>query len=163
MSHVKTITQGDSPAVTVLAKESGLFDADGIELIRERLAGANHDELWFGIVDGSVKNDSVKDDSLKGAIYCVPEVMTDGTWNILMLIISSDSHGQGYGQTLMRHVEEVLAKRGARLVIVETSSGDGLERARAFYPKCGYTEEARIRNFYTVGADKIIFTKELTA
>jgi ribosomal protein S18 acetylase RimI-like enzyme len=158
MSHVKTITPDDSPAVTALAEESGLFDADGIALIKERLAGAADDELWFGIVD-----DSLKSNSLKGVIYCVPEPMTDGTWNILMLIISSDSHGQGYGQTLMRHVEEALAKRGARLVIVETSSGDGLERARAFYPKCGYTEEARIRNFYTVGADKIIFTKELTA
>jgi ribosomal protein S18 acetylase RimI-like enzyme len=162
MSHVKTITPDDSPAITALAEKSGLFDADGIELIKERLAGAADDELWFGIVDDSVKDDSVKDDSLKGVIYCVPEVMTDGTWNILMLIVSSDSHGQGYGQTLMRHIEEALAKRGARLVIVETSSGEGLERARAFYPKCGYTEEARIRNFYTVGADKIIFTKELT-
>jgi ribosomal protein S18 acetylase RimI-like enzyme len=152
MSTIKTITSDDIAAVIALAEVSGLFDSDGIELIKERLANSSGDELWYGVFD----------EDLKGVIYCIPEPITDGTWNILMLIVSPDSHGQGHGRTLMSHVEETLVKRGARLVIVETSSGEGLERARAFYPKCGYIEEARIRNFYTKGDDKIIFTKNLT-
>ncbi|MBA3323182.1 MAG: GNAT family N-acetyltransferase [Pyrinomonadaceae bacterium] len=77
-------------------------------------------------------------------------------------LVSPDSHGQGHGRALMSFAEEPLAARGARLIIVETSSVGGFERARAFYPKCGYTEEARIRNFYALGDDKIVFSKSLT-
>jgi ribosomal protein S18 acetylase RimI-like enzyme len=155
MSLIRKITPDDKAAVIALAEVSGLFNTDGIEQIRERLTGymGGSDELWFG----AFGNDLV------GVVYCIPEPMTDGTWNILMLIVSPDRHGQGHGRTLMSYVEETLVARGARLVIVETSSVDGLERARAFYPKCGYTEEARVRNFYTQGDDKIIFGKGLTA
>jgi ribosomal protein S18 acetylase RimI-like enzyme len=152
MSTIKIITSNHIAAVVALAEVSGLFDSDGIELIKERLANSSGDELWYGVFA----------EDLKGVIYCIPEPLTDGTWNILMLIVSPDSHGQGHGRTLMSHVEEALVERGGRLVIVETSSGEGLERARAFYPKCGYSEEARIRNFYTAGEDKIIFSKGLT-
>jgi ribosomal protein S18 acetylase RimI-like enzyme len=155
MSLIRKITSDDTTTVIALSERSGLFNTDGIEQIKERLAGysGGNDELWFGAFDNV----------LVGVVYCIPEPMTDGTWNILMLIVSPDSHGQGYGRTLMSHIEETLVARGARLVIVETSSADGLERARAFYPKCGYTEEARVRNFYTKGDDKIIFSKGLTA
>jgi ribosomal protein S18 acetylase RimI-like enzyme len=155
MSLIRKITPDDTKAVMALSQVSGLFNAEGIEQIRERLTGYvdGSDELWFGAFD----ND------LMGVVYCIPEPMTDGTWNILMLIVHPDSHGQGHGRALMGHIEETLMAQGARLVIVETSSADGLERARAFYPKCGYVEEARIRNFYTAGDDKIIFSKGLTA
>lgn len=154
MTLIRKITSDETAAVIALAEASGLFNSDGIEQIRERLAdyaGGNND-LWFTAID----NDLV------GVVYCIPEPMTDGTWNVLMLLVSPDSHGQGHGRALMSFVEETLAARGARLIIVETSSGAGFERARAFYPKCGYTEEARVRNFYTTGDDKVVFSKGLT-
>jgi hypothetical protein len=37
------------------------------------------------------------------------------------------------------------------------------ERTRAFYAKNGYDQEARIRDFYKSGEDKIVFRKALTA
>lgn len=153
MALIRTITSEDTADVITLAEASGLFDPDGVEQIRERLADylSGDDALWFAAVD----------DILVGVVYCVPEPMTDGTWNILMLIVSSDSQGQGHGRALVRHVEQTLVARGARLLIVETSGVDGFERTRAFYLKCGYTEEARIRNFYTAGDDKIVFSKGL--
>lgn len=155
MTVIKKITSDDIAAVVALSETSGLFDADGIELIKGRLSDymSGNDDLWFAAVDKDIE----------GAIYCIPEPMTDGTWNVLMLIVSPDSHGQGYGQALMNFIEETLAARNARLMIVETSSLDGFERARAFYPKCGYTEEARIKNFYTTGDDKVVFSKAIEA
>lgn len=151
MTSIKKITSADIAPVIALSERSGLFDADGIELIKERLSDylSGNNDLWFAAVDKDIE----------GAVYCIPEPMTDGTWNILMLIVSPDSHGQGHGQALMNFIEETLAARGARLMIVETSSLDGFERARAFYPKCGYAEEARIKNFYTTGDDKVVFSK----
>lgn len=155
MTVIRNVTSSDTGAVIALAEASGLFNSDGIDQIRERLNAyvSGNNDLWFIAVD----------DKPVGVLYCAPEPMTDGTWNILMLLVSPHVQGQGHGRSLMSHVEETLAARGARLVIVETSSVDGFERARAFYPKCGYTEEARIRNFYTAGDDKVVFSKGLTA
>jgi ribosomal protein S18 acetylase RimI-like enzyme len=151
---IRFTTPNDTAAIIALAESSGLFNPDGIEQIRERLANhasGNSDDLWF-IAD---------DDKPSGVVYCAPEPMTDRTWNVLMLLVSPDRHGQGVGAELMRHVEETLTARGGRLLIVETSSLDGFERARAFYTKCGYNEEARIRDFYTAGDDKVVYSKPL--
>lgn len=44
-----------------------------------------------------------------------------------------------------------------------TSGLASFERTRAFYRKCGYDEEARIRDFYRAGDDKIVYRKALAA
>lgn len=46
---------------------------------------------------------------------------------------------------------------------VETSGLESFEYVRGFYRKSGYDEEARIREFYKAGEDKIVFRKALTA
>jgi len=53
--------------------------------------------------------------------------------------------------------------RGGRVLLVETSGLASFERVRAFYRKCGYDEEARIRDFYVAGDDKLVYRKVLTA
>ena len=80
-----------------------------------------------------------------------------------MLLVNPDHQGQGYGRALMNYIEQTLLERGERLLIVETSSLDDFESARRFYSKCGYNEEARIRDFYAEGDDKIVFSKTLKA
>jgi ribosomal protein S18 acetylase RimI-like enzyme len=55
----------------------------------------------------------------------------------------------------------MLAERGERVLLVETSGTEDFEYVRAFYRKNGYEEEARIREFYAAGVDKIIFRKML--
>lgn len=51
--------------------------------------------------------------------------------------------------------------RGGRMLLVETSGLPDFERTRRFYMKCGCEEEARIRDFYTTGDDKVVFRKVL--
>jgi ribosomal protein S18 acetylase RimI-like enzyme len=70
------------------------------------------------------------------------------------------------GGTLLEHVEHHLHAAGpgtAQVLIVETSSTDQYARTREFYPKQGYTEEARIRRFYGPDDDKVVYWKLLTA
>ncbi|WP_211099464.1 hypothetical protein [Skermanella aerolata] len=62
---------------------------------------------------------------------------------------------------LLRHIERALAERGERVLLVETSSLPSFEHTRAFYSKSGYDEEARIRDFYQAGEDKVVFRKDL--
>lgn len=61
----------------------------------------------------------------------------------------------------MRYVEESLASQGEGILLVETSGQQSFEATRAFYRKCGYDQEATIRDFYQEGEDKIVFRKAL--
>jgi ribosomal protein S18 acetylase RimI-like enzyme len=151
---IRSINPSDTGAVMALAEKLGMFDIDGLEHIRETLAvsyNGTSNDLWF-VVD---------DNGLAGVVYCASEPMTRGTWNVLMLLVSPNHQGQGHGNALMSSVEQTLVERGERLLIVETSSLDDFEGARVFYSKCGYDQEARIRDFYAAGEDKIIFSKAL--
>ena len=108
----------------------------------------------------------INDDEEEGPVgvaYCAPELMTNGTWNLLFIAVRPECQGQGRGAALMRYVEQTLAVRGARLLLVETSGVQEFKRTRAFYCKCSYDEEARIRDFYEAGADKIVYRKVLAA
>jgi ribosomal protein S18 acetylase RimI-like enzyme len=85
--------------------------------------------------------------------------MTDGTYNLLLIAVR---HGQGVGAALMAAIEADLAARGARVLLVETSGLPVFERTRRFYRHIGYDEEARIREFYAAGEDKVLSRKALS-
>ncbi|MDX2058509.1 MAG: hypothetical protein SFV24_11960 [Gemmatimonadales bacterium] len=73
-----------------------------------------------------------------------------------------EASGQFDADGLVGQVEDAIRRRKARLLIVETSGLPAFAPARAFYPSCGFTLEATIRNFYADGDDKLVFTKSVT-
>lgn len=115
------------------------------------LASEAGEERWLTYYDGSPW----------ALAYYVPERMTDGTFNLLLIAVHPDRHGQGIGAMLIAHVEADLAARGGRVLLVETSGLDAFAGTRGFYRFIGYDEEARIREFYAAGEDKVVFRKAL--
>lgn len=93
--------------------------------------------------------------------YAAPERMTAGTWNLYLIAVHPWHQGRGRGTALLRHVERALAMRGTRVLLVETSGLPAFARTRAFYRTNGYVEEARIREFYAAGEDKVVFREAL--
>ena len=93
--------------------------------------------------------------------FCAPEQMTEGTWNLYLIAVYADLQSKGYGRKIMTYLENLLARQGARVLLVETSGLPEFERTRSFYHQCDYTEEARIRDFYKAGEDKVVFWKSL--
>ena len=69
--------------------------------------------------------------------------------------------GKGYGGAVVARLEAELRHRGKRIVIADTSGTAAFSRACDFYHKAGYTEEARIRDFWAMGDDKVVFWKSL--
>ena len=63
----------------------------------------------------------------------------------------------------MRHVEQDLRQAGARVLLIEPSGLPDFAGQRAFYTGLGYHEEARIRDFYEPGDDKVVYWKDLLA
>jgi ribosomal protein S18 acetylase RimI-like enzyme len=120
---------------------------------RDPLQNSNAERFWL-------TNDE-DNDGVIGVAYCEPERMTDQTWNLQLIAIHSNYQGQGHGGKLLRQVEEMLKAHGGRMLLVETLASFDL--AQAFYKKYGYEEEARIRDFYAAGDDKVVFRKMLTA
>ena len=153
---IRPAAPDDMPALMTLIEAVGLFPPDEIEELRGMLtdyfAGTGGEEhFWITDDDGG----------LAGVAYYAPERMTEGTWNLYFIGVHPDHRREGRASALLDYVEAALAARGERLLLVETSSLPAFERAWALYRKCGYDEEARIRDFYAAGSDKIIFRKAL--
>lgn len=109
-------------------------------------------DLWFTyVLDGSPVSLG----------FCEPERMTEGTWNLLAIGVRPEHQRSGIGSAMLRYIEDRLVAQGARILLIETLGTEEFEPIRSFYRKNGYTEEARIREFYAAGADKIVFWKHL--
>jgi GNAT superfamily N-acetyltransferase len=153
---IRPTTPDDTTALIALVDATGLFDPKSFEEFNEMLSeyfGGNSDGDRFWITDD--------DNGAVGVAYCETERMTDGTWNLQLIAIRPDRQGQGRGAALLRSVEQALTERRGRMLLVETSGLPSFERTRTFYGKCGYEEEARIRDFYAADDDKVVFRKIL--
>jgi GNAT superfamily N-acetyltransferase len=153
---IRPISPDDTASLMALAESIGLFEPEQLEELHQMLTNAlsrsgDIDPFW--ITDD--------DNGLVGLAYCEPERMTDGTWNLQLICIHPTRQKQGRGAKLLQFVEQTLTNRGARILLVETLGTADFEYVREFYHKNGYEEEARIREFYAVGADKITFRKAL--
>lgn len=153
---IRPVTPADSPTVTALAVAAGMFPADDTTVTDQMMADyfARNRELGHGcLID--------EEDEPLGVVYYAPVTATDRTWNLLMIAVHPDAQGRGRGAALMRHVEDALRASGQRVLLVETSGHPTFSRTRAFYAKCGYDEEARIREYYAAGEDMVLFRKAL--
>jgi ribosomal protein S18 acetylase RimI-like enzyme len=150
---VRPVTPADTPALKAVIDACGLFPSDMLDDMLSRYFEGDSEHVWLADDDGG---------GPIGVAYYAPERMTSGTWNLYLIAMHPDRQGQGRGAALLRHVERALGASGQRVLLVETSGLPDFEATRAFYRKCGYDEEARIRDFYQAGEDKIVFRKALT-
>ncbi|HSF12593.1 MAG TPA: GNAT family N-acetyltransferase [Erythrobacter sp.] len=149
---IRPLLRGDLTRVAYLVEANAMFPPEMLEdMTAVYFAGERDMQRWIVADMGT----------LAGVAYTVPEPLTEGTWNTLCICVDPEAHGQGVGTALMRHIEDQLRGQGARVLLVETSGTPAFERTRGFYDMLGYTREARIRDYYTAGDDKIIFRKAL--
>jgi ribosomal protein S18 acetylase RimI-like enzyme len=159
---IRLSKQCDRDALIAVAEASGLFEKDQTEELAQMLdthfsSGTDGEESPdFWVVD---EDDS--DNRIVGLAYIAPERMTQGTWNLYLIAVHPDAQKQGRGTALLHYVENMLAKKGERILLVETSGLDDFQYVREFYSKNGYDKEACIREFYAAGEDKIVFRKVL--
>ncbi|AFY33568.1 GNAT family N-acetyltransferase [Calothrix sp. PCC 7507] len=153
---IRQSTPDDATALIAVAEASGLFEPEQTAELAHML-----DQHFNGVTDSHDYWFTYDDNKPVGVAYAAPERMTEGTWNLYLIAIHPEHQRQGRGKALLTHVEKILTERGERVLLVETSGTKSFEYVRAFYRKSGYDEEARIRDFYTDGVDKIIFRKAL--
>ena len=149
---ITTTSIDDIPALKDVLDDTGLFPSDMLsDMLAPALAGET-EAFWLTCRHGG---------KAVGFCYTVPEELADGTWNMLALAVHPERQGNGLGAALVRAAEQHLRDKGERILIVDTSGSNDFALARKFYAQNGYEEEARIRDFWAEGDDKVIFRKEL--
>lgn len=156
---IRPSTPDDLEAVIALAIETGMFPEDETAALRQVM----RDYFEGNLDDGHTWLTDEEDGELGGIAYYAPERMADRTWYLYMIGVRPRYQKRGRGSSLLQQVETTLQKNGQRILLVETSGLPNYEQARAFYAKCGYEQEARIRDFYAAGDDKVVFRKVLNA
>lgn len=154
---IRATTSDDSAAIIALGVAAEMFPANETEALNQVLA----DYFSGNLDDGHMWVIDEEEGEMRGVAYYAPIPMADRVWNLYAIAVHPNYQRQGRGKLLMRYVENVLQASGQRLLLVETSGLPKYDRTRAFYAKCGYDEEARIRDFWAAGDDKIVFRKAL--
>ena len=154
---IRPMVAEDKPAVMKILKETPEFKPAEVVVAEEVIDSYLKDPLGSGYYV------MVADDDAETAGYTCygPTPLTEGTWDLYWLAVASSNQGHGIGTSLMRMAEKAIEEGGGRLIMVETSSTPGYERARRLYCGLGYEIIARFPDFYTPGDDKVVFQKRL--
>ena len=145
---IRPVSTGDIPAIKGIIESTGLFPAAYLD---DMFSNSNEPEFWLTYDVGEPV----------AVAYVVPEPMTSGTYNLLLIAVHKRHQSDGIGQKIMSYVENRLRNEGARVLLVETSGTNEFTRTRNFYQLLGYENEARIRDYYDAGDDKVVFRKSL--
>lgn len=87
--------------------------------------------------------------------------LTNGAYDLYWIAVKSDYQRQSIGKNLLKYVEDEIVKFSGRILLAETSSRAVYEKTRQFYINNSFSEEARIKDFYSKGDDKIIYRKNI--
>jgi len=139
----------------------------------ETLLRASHNftpeemETALEVIDEALKGDPeyiinvVERDHIAGYECHGPTPLTEGTFDLYWIVVDPLAQKRGYGRLLLRAAEDDAAKRGGRLLLIETSSQPAYDATVRFYKRNGYRLEARVHDFYRRGDDKLILAKDL--
>ena len=148
-------------------------DRKAIRAILVRTEVFNQEEIdcALELIDIYLNNPSQKDYSIASAINGNNEIvgyvcygktpLTYGAYNLYWIAVEPEYQREGVGRILLNYVESEITKLLARMLLAETSSRAVYEKTRQFYINNSFSEEARIKDFYSKGDDKIIYRKDM--
>ncbi|MBX9912014.1 MAG: GNAT family N-acetyltransferase [Beijerinckiaceae bacterium] len=152
--QIRPTTDKDLQDIGNIAEKTGLFPREALaDMIAGYLRDAGPD-IWLTAERGG---------AAIGFCFCESERFTNGSWNLLAIGVLPELQKQGVGRRLLAHLESLLTKAGHRVLIVDTIGTSEFSRTHAFYLATGFVSEARIRDFWDDGADKLTFWKHLRA
>ncbi|MBN1693674.1 MAG: GNAT family N-acetyltransferase [Dehalococcoidales bacterium] len=154
---IRPVSASDRTALIKILENTPEFKPSEIIIAKEVLDSCLKDPVNSGYFF-LVAEDNNK---VAGYICYGPAPLTDGTWDIYWEAVAQGKRGLGIGSSLIKAAEKEIIKSGGRLLLVETSSTAAYAKTRQFYKRHGYSEIARVPDFYEPGDDKLILQKRL--
>jgi ribosomal protein S18 acetylase RimI-like enzyme len=158
--HIRPITPGDHSRIHEIVTAAGNFSDQEIETAMELVDEAleTGEESGYIIVVAEMRGSTA---AIAGYACYGPTPLTEGVFDLYWIAVHPEAQGRGVGRNLIRYAEDDIRSRGGRMLLIETSSREGYDATIAFYEHANYEMAARIKNFYRVGDDKLVFLKEL--
>jgi ribosomal protein S18 acetylase RimI-like enzyme len=154
------LVAGDRPAILRIVTAVGNFRPAEVAVAMELVdLGLSEDDRGyrFAVALGAAESDEV----LGYASYGQAP-MTDAVYELYWIAVDPAWQGRGVGRALLHTVERSVAACGGRMLLIDTESSDGYAAARRLYSAAGFTEEARIRDYYYPGVDKVTFGRKIS-
>lgn len=130
-----------------------------IELVDISLEHPERGEYLVHVLE---EPDSGPNRALQGYVCFGATPLTDGVFDLYWIAVDPKQQGQGFGQLLLRFVENEVRRQRGRMLLIETSSKESYGPTLRFYQRSGYDEISRIKDFYRIEDDKVVFCKKLT-
>ena len=160
-ARIRKLEPGDKPRIAEIVASSGNFNdvekTTALELVDEALAGGEKSGYLIVVLEDGKKSPVVMGYACYG-----PTPLTQGVYDLYWIVVDPVLQGKGFGQRLLKYVERDVVKRGGRMLLIETSSHETYGATIRFYERSGYELVARIKNFYRIGDDKLVFLTHVT-
>jgi GNAT superfamily N-acetyltransferase len=149
--------QNDIERVRAIVVSTGFFyDHEieiAVELIEERLRHGESTGYHFILAEV---------DDVVVAYSCFgPIIMSKTSFDLYWIVTHSDFRGKGIGKKLLEETCKSAKMMGCSILIAETSGLDHYSPTRAFYNSNKFVLEARLKDFYAMGDDKLFYTKRI--
>jgi len=153
------MVSADRPAVAAIVREVGNFSGPekdcALELVDIYLRDAAQRDYRIIVATNAAG-------AVQGYACWGPTPMTLGAYDLYWIAAHPRAQGNGVGRELMAHVESKVLEENGRLLIIETSSKESYGGTVGFYRRLGYEEASKIRDFYDVGDDKLVYIKRFS-
>jgi len=158
--HIRQLEPHDRPLIEKMVISTGKFNdveiATALELVDEALERGEESGYIFAVLEYGKKHRVVQGYACYG-----PVPLTQGVYDLYWIVVDPASQEKGFGRHLIEYIERDVLSRGGRMILIETSSQESYGATIRFYERSGYKLVARIRDFYKIGDDKLVFQKEL--
>jgi ribosomal protein S18 acetylase RimI-like enzyme len=154
----------DLNKIRTVLKGTGFFDAapDEIDvaagLVEEVLANGNSVEN-YKILIAEENASSVGQNEIAGYVCFARVPCSVSTYEIYWIAVNKNIQGKGTGRHLINEVEKIVKQLHGSKLILYTAGRALYAPTHKFYKACGFKEEARIKNYYSIGDDCVIYSK----
>jgi ribosomal protein S18 acetylase RimI-like enzyme len=153
--RLRPLARADRGPVEKILRDCGAFSAEEVQVALQLVdAGLAGDPEYVLLAA-----EAGPGDPLLGYVCFGRSPFTRGSYDLYWIAVDPAAQGRGLGQALLAGVEAAVRSGGGTLLLVDTAGKPGYLRTRAFYTEAGYVEEARIRDYYAPGDDRITFAK----
>jgi ribosomal protein S18 acetylase RimI-like enzyme len=90
-----------------------------------------------------------------------PIPLTAASYDLYWIAVNKPFQGQKIGHLLLAKSEELVIAAGGSNIYIETSNRAQYAPTRGFYLRQGYQQEALLKDFYSPGDDKVIYSKKV--
>lgn len=156
-SPIRPTTPADIDPLVELTRQTGKFKPIEITALWEVLTDYFSTNQALGHLSVTFENE----EGIQGFAYYAQAAMTDRTWSLYWIAVSTHTQAKGIGGKLLKFVEEDIRHRNGRQLLIETSSLAHYDLTRKFYLKHNYEQAAVVPDYYAEGDHMVIFRKRM--